>query len=129
MDEGGKLLSDVAIGTGTTGGSDKKVAPQPVVMCGFLSLDFYRPYFDVDTSQVKTRLSQAVWPKAQGPPFLEDSDAAPVMPDMYGPVWVSLAAMMPQVSSRATSRLGILRAIRPILFLPCVHKRLLGSRR
>lgn len=60
-----------------------------MAMCGLLSLDFYRPYFDVDTSQVKTRLFQATWPKAQGPPFLDDADAAPSMPDMYGPVWVS----------------------------------------
>lgn len=62
-------------------------------MCGLLSLQFYRPYFDVDTSQVKGRLLQAAWPMRQTSPFLDqmeteggDDNGAP---DLYGPVWVS----------------------------------------
>lgn len=63
-------------------------------MCGLFSIDFYRPYFNVDTSQVKTRLLQATWPKQTGTPFLSDEEGSSALPDLYGPLWVSLPSFM-----------------------------------
>ena len=66
---------------------------QEMNMCGLLSLQFYQPYFDVDTSQVKARLLQAALPMRQAEPFLRTGDNAEGegdggQPDLYGPVWV-----------------------------------------
>lgn len=60
-------------------------------MCGLLSLQFYKPYFDVDTSEVKARLVQAAWPlRKTSPPFLGgESESGSSKVDLYGPVWVS----------------------------------------
>ncbi|CAM9505086.1 unnamed protein product [Sphacelaria rigidula] len=63
--------------------------PSQVSMCGLFSIEFYRPYFDVDTCQVKRRLLQAVWPRQSGTPFLSDEEDPSGLPDLYGPVWVS----------------------------------------
>lgn len=63
-------------------------------MCGLLSLQFYQPYFDVNTSQVKARLLQAAVPMRKAEPFLRTGDDVEGggdggQPDLYGPVWVS----------------------------------------
>lgn len=73
-------------------------------MCGLLSIEFYKPYFDVDTSQVKRRLLQSAWPMRKVEPFLPLEEGAGEdpggedaggsgryggAPDLYGPVWVS----------------------------------------
>lgn len=70
------------------------VQAQNISMCGLLSLEFYRPYFDVDTNQVKARLLQALWPIRMNSLFLyhadvEGSGGGGSAPDLYGPVWVS----------------------------------------
>ncbi|CAM9200754.1 unnamed protein product, partial [Laminaria digitata] len=60
-------------------------------MCGLLSLQFYQPYFDVDTSEVKARLLQAAMPMRKTQPFLrtgDDTEGDGSQPDLYGPVWV-----------------------------------------
>lgn len=101
--ESGKLLSEVGIGhlsleqghgakdtaADWAGAGGHAASRAQITMCGLFSLDFYRPYFDVDTVEVKKRLLQAAWPKRTGPPFLSDADGAGAMPDLYGPVWVS----------------------------------------
>lgn len=96
-----KLLSDVGIGA--VGLRPKGRAPQKssqgggsaqnISVCGLLSLEFYRPYFDVDTDEVKARLLQATLPMRQATPFLDQADeegrGGSTAPDLYGPVWVS----------------------------------------
>lgn len=58
-------------------------------MCGLLSLQFYQPYFDVDTSDVKTRLLHAAWPlRKRNSTFLGEGESSQ-QADLYGPVWVS----------------------------------------
>eukprot|EP00904_Undaria_pinnatifida_P001307 jgi/Undpi1/11177/HiC_scaffold_30.g13475.m1 len=84
-------------GAGSGGGahSQRNQPPgQKMNMCGLLSLQFYQPYFDVDTSQVKARLLQAAQPMRHTEPFLRTGDAEEGEggggePDLYGPVWVS----------------------------------------
>lgn len=110
--ETGKLLSDVGIGGAAPGrdrggaaqiggpvATDKNYNAQPrgqnISMCGLLSLEFYRPYFDVDTSQVKSRLLQAAWPLRKTLPFLGGADTEGngrgiAAPDLYSPVWVRM---------------------------------------
>lgn len=63
---------------------------QRINVCGLLSLQYYQPFFDVDTSQVKTRLFQAAWPiRKSSSSFLGEGDTAAPTVDLYGPVWVS----------------------------------------
>ena len=58
-------------------------------MCGLVSVQFYQPYFDVDTSEVKARLLQAAWPlRKTTSTFLGDGEGSH-QADLYGPVWVS----------------------------------------
>ena len=79
----------------SSGGQHQRNQPpgQKMNMCGLLSLQFYQPYFDVDTSQVKARLLQAAVPMRHTEPFLRTGDDAEGggdggEPDLYGPVWV-----------------------------------------
>lgn len=100
-----KLLSDVGIGgvalgrkgSTATKSSQGTGSAQNISMCGLLSLEFYRPYFDVDTDQVKARLLQATLPMRQATPFLDQTDAEQPggAPDLYGPVWVSAGRVRP----------------------------------
>lgn len=70
--------------------------PQMMSMCGLLSLQFYQPYFDVDTSEVKTRLLQAAWPlRRTASTFLGESESSK-QTDLYGPVWVSKTDRVPR---------------------------------
>ncbi|CAM9112731.1 unnamed protein product [Pylaiella littoralis] len=75
-----------AAGTGK-GGKGSAPPQQRMSMCGLLSLQFYQPYFDVDTSEVQARLMQAAWPlRKTSSPFLEGESGSKA--DLYGPVWV-----------------------------------------
>ncbi|CAM9640491.1 unnamed protein product [Choristocarpus tenellus] len=58
-------------------------------MCGLLSIEFYRPYFDVDTSQVLSRLAKAGLPVIKGPSILEEEEGRECVLDLYGPFWVA----------------------------------------
>ncbi len=57
-----------------------------IPMCGFLSVRYYQPYFDVDTSDVLARLSNSIM-------FLRRPETLLSLvgekPDIYGPFWVS----------------------------------------
>lgn len=65
-------------------------------MCGLLSLQFYQPYFDVNTSDVKMRVLQAAWPlRKRSTSFLGEGESSQ-QADLYGPVWVSKADRVPQ---------------------------------
>ncbi|CAM9714182.1 unnamed protein product [Ascophyllum nodosum] len=86
-------------------------------MCGLLSVEFYRPYFNVNTSEVKSHLVQAAWPLSRTPPFLDSSNAdgnhgqeagsdGRRYPDLYGPVWVS-ATLVFVLAVVNTARRGV----------------------
>uniref|UniRef100_A0A915EFK3 Protein YIPF n=1 Tax=Ditylenchus dipsaci TaxID=166011 RepID=A0A915EFK3_9BILA len=51
----------------------------------FLSFQFYQQYFDVDTTQVQTRILNSMFPKRNSN-FL--SDFIQPSPDLYGPFWI-----------------------------------------
>lgn len=57
--------------------------------CGCLSVQFYQPYFDVDTQDVVNRLAQSVFFCKREELFLNSINEKP---DAYGPVWVSSCA-------------------------------------
>lgn len=81
------LPSTAARASNGKAGRGSPPPPQSVSMCGLLSIKFYQPYFDVDTSEVKTRLLRAAWPLRKAtPPFLAQGGSSQV--DLYGPVWV-----------------------------------------
>lgn len=66
-------------------------------MCGLLSIEFYQPYFNVDTSEVTARLLQAAWPlqRNRSSTFLGEGESSQ-RADLYGPVWVSETDRVPQ---------------------------------
>lgn len=85
---GQNLLGKNGGGGKAEGGRGSPPPPGPKIsMCGLLSLQYYQPYFDVDTSEVKTKLLQAIWPMRKTASFLGEGDSSKV--DLYGPVWVS----------------------------------------
>ncbi|CAM9767985.1 unnamed protein product [Ectocarpus sp. 6 AP-2014] len=84
---GQNLLGKNRGGGKAEGGRGSPPPPGPKIsMCGLLSLQYYQPYFDVDTSEVKTKLLQAIWPMRKTASFLGEADSSKV--DLYGPVWV-----------------------------------------
>lgn len=57
-----------------------------IPMCGFLSIRYYQPYFDVDTNDVVSRITQASFFCNREQNFLT---TIAEKPDAYGPFWVS----------------------------------------
>ena len=53
--------------------------------CGCLSVQFYQPYFDVNSEDVKKRLMHSLFFCKREELFLTVIDEKP---DAYGPVWV-----------------------------------------
>ncbi|KAI1720279.1 yip1 domain-containing protein [Ditylenchus destructor] len=53
----------------------------------FLSFEFYQRYFDVDTSQVQTRILNSMFPRRNSN-FI--TDYIQPSPDLYGPFWISI---------------------------------------
>ena len=64
--------------------SNRTDAPD-VPLCGFVSLQYYQPYFDVDTDEIKNRLFSAAMGFKNG----EFIHILLEKPDLYGPFWVS----------------------------------------
>lgn len=60
-------------------------APQSTPMCACLTIAYYRPHFDVDTSDVVTRLKKGFIPSSGENSLLAEVQAKP---DLYGPFWV-----------------------------------------
>jgi hypothetical protein len=68
-------------------------------LCGFLSIDFYRPYFNVNTADVQERLLRACKPWK--------NDFFEVMgdrPDLYGPLWICTTLVFVVGASSSFSR-------------------------
>mmetsp|Transcript_8286 Transcript_8286/g.34127 ORF Transcript_8286/g.34127 Transcript_8286/m.34127 type:complete len:242 (+) Transcript_8286:157-882(+) len=84
-DEG--LLEDgVAPGTTRTTAAKAPGGFNPFGMCACLSVEYYRPYFDVNTDDVVKRLKYALMFCGAGSPFLE---VVREKPDAYGPWWIA----------------------------------------
>jgi hypothetical protein len=58
-----------------------------IPMCGFLSVTYYQPYFDVDTDDIFTRMTQSALYFNREKNFL---GLIGDKPDAYGPVWVCI---------------------------------------
>ncbi len=56
-----------------------------IPFCGCLSVRYYQPFFDVNTSDVTSRLSSAFFYCKREQNFLEQIAERP---DAYGPFWV-----------------------------------------
>jgi hypothetical protein len=61
-----------------------------IPMCGFMSVRFYQPYFDVDTADVTARLSNALFYCKRERNFLT---IVGDKPDAYGPFWIATTAV------------------------------------
>lgn len=70
-------------GTGGKQG-DEKPTERPTGLCGCLTVQYYRPYFDVDTEDVKERLIRSL----QGYKFHDFLSFTGMKPDLYGPFWL-----------------------------------------
>lgn len=69
--------------------SSQPVSGPEIPLCGFASVQFYAPYFDVETEDIKNRIIAA----ATG--LRDDSFLLYIenKPDLYGPFWVSLLSL------------------------------------
>ena len=54
--------------------------------CGCMSIRYYQPFFDVDTTDVMTRLSSSVMYCRRTENFMTDIQGKP---DLYGPFWIT----------------------------------------
>jgi len=61
--------------------------PQLDVNASFYSIDYYRKFFNVTTSQILKRLTKALVP-LPGHPFYPEDDVENNKPDLYGPFWI-----------------------------------------
>jgi hypothetical protein len=66
----------------------KEKAPQEeadIPFCGCLSVRYYKPYFDVDTADISSRIMSSLFYCRSEQNFLASISARP---DAYGPFWV-----------------------------------------
>jgi len=56
-----------------------------IPMCGFLSVRYYQPFFDVDTTDITNRISQSLFYCYREQNFFA---SIAEKPDAYGPFWV-----------------------------------------
>lgn len=83
LNSGASLLNSKGdTGKSATGSSAGLV---DIPCCGCLSVQFYQPYFDINSDDVKNRLLQALFYCKRGELFLT---VVGDKPDAYGPVWV-----------------------------------------
>lgn len=90
MTDGGRdedELDNLSSSTGLLKDPRKDSELPEIPFCGCLSVKFYQPFFDVDTSEVISRMSQALFYCRREQNFLASiSDK----PDAYGHFWVCL---------------------------------------
>lgn len=63
-----------------------KTEQQDIPFCGCLSIRYYQPFFDVDTSDIGSRLLQATFFCKREKDFISSTVEKP---DAYGPFWIS----------------------------------------
>lgn len=64
----------------------KDLSGREIPLCGFMSVQYYQPYFDVDTDDIYQRLIQSSFFCRREKNFLAFIGDKP---DAYGPFWVS----------------------------------------
>ena len=70
-------------------GSPRKDMPkdkEDVPFCGCLSVRYYQPFFDVDTSEVTERVSHSLMYCRRNESFISSIKEKP---DLYGPFWIT----------------------------------------
>lgn len=73
--------------TSATVGREKNNSEIPdIPFCGFLSVRFYQPYFDIDTADVVSRISSSIFYCRREENFLVSMKDKP---DAYGPFWIA----------------------------------------
>jgi hypothetical protein len=72
-----------AVGSETVKGGNE--LPE-IPFCGCLSVRFYQPYFDVDTVDISSRISCAMFYCRREENFLS---LLKDKPDAYGPIWIA----------------------------------------
>lgn len=65
--------------------SDSRNKQRDIPFCGCLSVQYYQPFFDVDTAEVLDRLMNSITFFAREQTFLT---LVGDRPDAYGPFWV-----------------------------------------
>jgi hypothetical protein len=63
----------------------KETGLKDIPLCGFLSVQYYQPYFDIDTSDVQARILQSTFYCRREQNFMTLIENKP---DAYGPFWV-----------------------------------------
>ena len=58
-----------------------------MTFCGFLSVQYYQPYFDMDTEDITNRITASTLYCGRQEQFFS---AIEDKPDLYGPFWVSM---------------------------------------
>lgn len=89
MGEGSTLdeeASNAEEGRGDARGAGKRAHQPPTGMCACFSLAYFRPYFDVDTVDVRERVLYGMMPVGRSSSF---RDMLSGNPDLYGPFWLS----------------------------------------
>ena len=74
----------------TVSSSSNEQSGSSMPFCGCLSVEYYKPMFDVDTDEVTSRITSSTVYCGRQEQFLS---AIEEKPDLYGPFWVSLAAI------------------------------------
>lgn len=72
-----------------------------IPMCGFMSVRYYQPYFNVDTPDIISRIAQTVFYCRREQNFLAALDGRP---DAYGPFWVSSRQLSDRFRMQAPAR-------------------------
>lgn len=65
---------------------EKKDIDADIPLCGVLSVRYYKPFFDVDTADIVSRLLNALFFCRREQLFLS---LTAEKPDAYGPVWIA----------------------------------------
>ena len=68
----------------TIGGEE--MSGEAIPFCGFLSVRFYKPYFDVDSTDITARLQHVLFKHSKDDSFMS---VIAEKPDAYGPFWIS----------------------------------------
>jgi len=80
----------------------KEAVAVPTGFCSVLSVDYYRPFFDIDTNDVRVRLLRVMMPWKSD--FFAIVDGKP---DFYGPFWICATLIfMIAATSNLSSWLG-----------------------
>lgn len=105
LDNGAK--SNLDVGNSSSNDNDSSSSPNPlgadIPLCGILSVKFYKPYFDIDTKDISTRLYHSLV-SFKDASFL---NMISEKPDAYGPFWISTSLIfVVAVSSHMSSFLS-----------------------